>query len=200
MPSRPPRLPSRCTVLPGGGWMKPMSMRRGLPLIMYGPSMSFSMRSPLNGVPVWRHASSTTLVGCRWVSMIMSVLRNARRLEADHARGVVAEVILERVFVEVQPLGRLHAEHLQQADPHARLVRRRIGAEKNLVLGQILGELDDAGLQAPAGLAVDVAELHCPLEGLEAVHAAGLHAEVRHDEVHLRELLHERNPFRRDAV
>jgi hypothetical protein len=51
--------------------MNPMSMRRGLPLIMYGPSINLSMRSPLNGVPVCRHASSTTLIGCRWVSMII---------------------------------------------------------------------------------------------------------------------------------
>src|SRR5690348_7375468 len=134
--------------------MKPMSMRRGLPLIMYGPSIIFSMRSPLNGVPVWRQASSTRLVGCRWVSMIivcsrkgcsvrrrrsgrdlglvaggadrraglrvgeallrlLDRLRARGRLDAAHPRKVVAEVVLERVLVEVQALRRLVRQHLE---------------------------------------------------------------------------------------
>src|SRR4051812_26565569 len=120
--------------------MKPMSMRRGLPLIMYGPSISLSMRSPVNGSPVWRQASSTRLVGCRWVSMIIASApgqlggdgtlelrlcfgngtRWRGRFEADHARGVVAQVIFEGVLIEVQTLRRLMAEHFEQTQPHAR--------------------------------------------------------------------------------
>src|SRR4051812_17415326 len=117
--------------------------------------MSLSMRSPLKGVPVWRQASSTRLVGCRWVSMIMlsspasllsvqgdhglridlpaqvlaGLLEAARRgsgLEAHHAGDVVAQVILERVLVQVQALRRVGAKHLQQTQPHARLIGRRV--------------------------------------------------------------------------
>src|SRR4051794_23785271 len=144
--------------------------------------MSLSMRSPLKGVPVWRQASSTRFVGCRWVSMIMlsspaslrsvqgdyglridlpaqvlaGLLEAARRgcgLDADHPGDVVAQVVLERFLVQVQALWRVGAEHLQQPQPHAGLVGRRIGAEDDLVLRQDLGELDDSRLQAPARFA-----------------------------------------------
>src|SRR4051812_944767 len=106
--------------------MKPMSIRRGLPLIMYGPSIIFSMRSPLKGVPVWRQASSTRLVGCRWVSMIMGVLSESlgfarrRRLRASGGElgagggGLGGGEALLRLLDRLRARGRLDAAHARE--------------------------------------------------------------------------------------
>ena len=91
-------------------------------------------------------------------------------------------------------------QHLQQPQPHARFVGRSVRAVENLAHRQVLGEFDDARLQAPGRFAIDVGQIHGHLERLEAVHAAGLHTEVRHDEVDVRELLDDRRPLGRDAV
>src|SRR6266540_2449576 len=58
-------------VLPCGGWMKALSMRRGLPFTEYGPSIIFRRRSPVKGSPSCRHAVSTALVGWHLGPMIM---------------------------------------------------------------------------------------------------------------------------------
>src|SRR5579883_1584326 len=75
---------------------------------------------------------------------LLQAARRRRRRQADHPGKVVAEIVLQRIFIEIEALRRLMAEHLQQAQPHARLVRRRIRAEQYLVLRQHLRELDDA--------------------------------------------------------
>src|SRR6185295_19876926 len=78
---------------------------------------------------------------------LLEVLRGLRGLDADEARDVVAHVVLEAVLVEAHALRRLGAQHLELAQPHAGLVRRRVGAEDDLVARQLLGELDDARLE-----------------------------------------------------
>ncbi len=95
---------------------------------------------------------------------------------------------------------RILAEHFQLAQPHARVVRRAVRAEDDLVLRKLLGELHDARLEAPAGFAVDVRRIHRHPEGLERVVAARLDAEVTDDEVDHRELADDRVEHRRDRV
>ena len=41
--------------------------------------------------------------------------RRRRRIETNHSGDVVAEVILERILIEVKPLRRLVAQHFEKA-------------------------------------------------------------------------------------
>ena len=51
--------------------MNALSMRRGLPFTVNGPSIIFSRRSPVNGSPSCRQALSTFWVGKQLISMII---------------------------------------------------------------------------------------------------------------------------------
>src|SRR5574337_1656585 len=123
-----------------------------------------------------------------------------RRIDADEPGDVVAEIAFELLFRDAEALRRLVAEHFKLTQPHARIVRRRIGAEDDLLLAQLLGEFDDARLEAPAGFAIDVRRVHRHPERLEGIVAAGLNAEMPDDEIDHRELADDRIEHRRDRV
>src|SRR5450830_118234 len=126
--------------------------------------------------------------------------RRRRRLDAAKAGDVIAHIVFQPVLVQAHAVRRRGAQHFQLAQPHARLVRRRVGTEDDLVARQLLGEFDDARLEAPPGFAHDVGRVHRHPEGLERVIAARLDAEVTDDEVHHRELADDRVEHRRYRV